>query len=285
MRLVENISEMKELSLKALSSNRTVGFVPTMGYLHEGHLSLVRIAREKCELLVASIFVNPTQFVEGEDYDSYPRDMELDMQLLDKEGVDLVFLPRIEEMYPEDYSTFVEVEDLTSVLCGASRPGHFRGVTTVVVKLLNIVRPHFAVFGDKDYQQAIVVRRMVRDLNIDTDIVMGPTVREEDGLAMSSRNLYLNDKERSDATILYRSLLKGKKMVASGTADASEVKLAVRKMIEEKDTARVDYVSVVHPERLKELQRIDDEAVIVVAARFGKARLIDNIRVSRKERN
>lgn len=285
MRLVENISEMKELSVEARSSNKTVGFVPTMGYLHEGHLSLARIAREKCELLVVSIFVNPAQFGEGEDCDSYPRDADLDMQLLDKEDVDLVFLPGVDEMYPEDYSTSVEVEGLTSVLCGLSRPGHFRGVTTVVAKLLNIVRPHFAVFGQKDYQQAIVIKRMVRDLSIDTDIVMGSTVREEDGLAMSSRNLYLNEKERKDASILYESLLKGRKMVASGIADASEVRFAVTKMIEEKHTARVDYVSVVHPEKLEELQIIEDEAVIAVAARFGKARLIDNIRVFRKERN
>lgn len=285
MRLVENISEMKKLSTEARSSNTIVGFVPTMGYLHEGHLSLVRIARKECKLLVVSIFVNPTQFAEGEDFDSYPRDIDLDTQLLDEEGVDLVFLPRVEEMYPEDYSTSVEVEGLTSVLCGVSRPGHFKGVTTVVAKLLNIVKPHLAVFGEKDYQQAIVIRRMVRDLNIDTDIVMGPIVREKDGLALSSRNLYLNEKERSDASVLYRSLLEGKRMVASGTSDTSEVKLAVRKMIEEKETARVDYVSVVHTEKLKELQRIEDEAVIAVAVKFGKARLIDNIRVFRKERD
>lgn len=285
MRLVQDISEMKELAMKARFSNRTVGFVPTMGYLHEGHLSLVRIAREKCELLVVSIFVNPTQFVGGEDYDSYPRDMDLDMRLLDKESVDIVFLPRVEEMYPEDYSTFVEVEGLTAVLCGVARPGHFRGVTTVMAKLLNTVKPHFAVFGEKDCQQSVVIKRMVRDLNIDTDIVMGPTVREEDGLAMSSRNLYLNEKERNDASILYEALLEGRRMVASGAANASVVKSAVTKMIEEKDTARLDYVSVVHPEKLIELQRIEDEAVIAVAARFGKARLIDNIRVFRKERN
>jgi len=285
MRLVQDISEMKELALKARSSNKTVGFVPTMGYLHEGHLSLVRIAREKCGLLVVSIFVNPTQFVEGEDYDSYPRDMDLDMRLLDEESVDIAFLPGSEEMYPEDHSTSVEVEGLTSVLCGVSRPGHFRGVTTVVAKLFNIVKPHLAVFGEKDYQQAVVIKRMVRDLNMDTDIVMGPTVREEDGLALSSRNLYLNEEERNDASVLYESLLEGRRMVASGAADASEVKSVVTKMIEGKDTARLDYVSVVHPEKLVELQRIEDEAVIAVAATFGKARLIDNIRVFRKERN
>lgn len=275
---------MKAASMRARSSRESVGLVPTMGYFHEGHLSLVRIGRKACDFLVVSIFVNPAQFGEDEDYESYPRDIDRDLQFLKKESVDAAFLPEVEEMYPEGFATHVDVESLGSVLCGSSRPGHFSGVATVVMKLLNIVRPDFAIFGEKDFQQAVVVRRMVSDLNLDTEIVTAPTVREQDGLAMSSRNSYLNEEERRDAVILYRSLLEGRKMVASGTADASRVRLGVRKMIEEKKTAAVDYVCVVHPETLRELERIDGEAVIAVAARFGRARLIDNIRVHGKER-
>jgi pantoate--beta-alanine ligase len=279
MRIVHTIPEMKELSLAAKSSGKTVGFVPTMGYFHEGHLSLVRIARKRAGFVAVSIFVNPTQFGKGEDYTSYPSDLDRDIKLLEKEGVDAVFTPETGEMYPAGYDTFVEVEKLAALMCGASRPGHFRGVTTVVLKLFNIVKPDFAVFGEKDYQQVAVIKRMVSDLAIDTEIIVGPTVREKDGLAMSSRNIYLAKKEREDAAILRASLLEGRKMVSSGVSDALQIRSAVRRMIETKNTAVVDYVSVVHPESLDELVTIEDEAIIAVAVKFGKARLIDNIRV------
>jgi pantoate--beta-alanine ligase len=285
MRLIDNIEQMKGVSSEARLSQNRVGLVPTMGYLHEGHLSLVRTARAKCDLLVVSVFVNPTQFGEGEDFESYPRDMNHDVQLLEREGTDVVFVPSAEEMYPEGHFTYVDVLSLTSIMCGRKRPGHFRGVTTVLAKLFNIVRPDFAVFGEKDYQQAVVIKRMTRDLNMDVDIIVCPTVREGDGLAMSSRNAYLSKKEREDAAVLYQSLEEARKIVASGGIPVSEVRDTVRKMIEEKDTATVEYVSVVHPETLEELDKVDAEAVVAVAVAFGKARLIDNIRVGRKEPN
>ena len=282
MELIQDIAEMQKITIGARIRGKSVGLVPTMGYLHKGHLSLVRLARREADFLVVSIFVNPTQFVEGEDYESYPRDAERDTRLLDREGVDAVFSPAVEEMYPRDYSTYVEVEDLTSVLCGRSRPGHFRGVTTVVAKLFNAVRPHFAVFGEKDFQQAIVIRRMVRDLNMGVRIVLGPIVRDEDGLALSSRNTYLTGAEREEARVIYRSLLEARRMVREGNTDAGEVTSAVRDMINAKRAGAVEYVKAVHPETLTELSVIDREAVIAVAARFGRARLIDNIRVGER---
>ncbi len=282
IKLVEKILDIQGMSRDARSSGSRVGLVPTMGSLHEGHLSLIRIARGAADLLVVSVFVNPTQFGEGEDYESYPRDLGRDMELLGKEGVDVVFAPSAEEMYPEGYSTYVDVEGLTSVLCGRTRPGHFRGVTTVVTKLLNSVRPDFAVFGEKDYQQAAVVRKMVADLNMGVEIVLAPTVREKDGLAMSSRNAYLTDRERRDASVIYQSLLMAREMVASGNSDTPAVKSAVRQMIENKSTAEVEYVSAVDPETLEELDEIEGEAVIAVAVRFGRARLIDNMRVGER---
>jgi pantoate--beta-alanine ligase len=282
IKLVEKIADIQEISRDARDTGKRVGLVPTMGFLHEGHLSLVRIARSSAGLLVVSVFVNPTQFGQGEDYESYPRDLDRDIRLLGKEGVDVVFAPAVSDMYPSGYSTYVDVENLTSVLCGRTRPGHFRGVTTVVTKLLNTVRPDFAVFGEKDYQQAAVIRRMVVDLDMGVEIILAPTVREKDGLAMSSRNIYLTDEEREDAPVLYQSLLMAKRMVAAGNTDADGVKAAVRRMIGMKDTAAVDYVSVVHPETLKEVDKIDGEAVVAVAVRFGRARLIDNIRVGER---
>jgi pantoate--beta-alanine ligase len=282
MELIDTVADMQDTSMNARSSGRTVGLVPTMGCLHEGHLSLVRLAKEKAGLLVVSIFVNPKQFGEGEDYQSYPRDAERDVQLLESEGVDIVFSPSPEEMYPGDYSTYVEVEGLTSVLCGQNRPGHFRGVTTVVAKLFNSVKPHFAVFGEKDYQQAVVIRKMVCDLNMDVSIVLGPIVRDTDGVALSSRNTYLTSAERRDAQVIYRSLVEARQMVDGGSTDAWEVANRVRDAIGEKETAVVEYVRVVHPETLAELSVIEGEAVIAVAARFGGARLIDNIRVGER---
>ncbi|HHJ00878.1 MAG TPA: pantoate--beta-alanine ligase, partial [Candidatus Aerophobetes bacterium] len=216
MRLIRKIDEMRKY-VRERKNKKLIGFVPTMGYLHEGHLSLIRKARRECDEVIVSIFVNPTQFGRGEDYHSYPRDLKRDIALSEKEKVDVIFAPSVEEMYPEGYSTFVQVEGrLSSVLEGVSRPGHFRGVCTVLVKLFNIINPDISFFGEKDFQQALIVKKMVEDLNIDTRIVLLPTVREEDGLAMSSRNSYFNKEERKAAIILYRSLKKAKEWIDQG---------------------------------------------------------------------
>ena len=285
MDIVDSIARMQEMSRDARLSRRKVGLVPTMGFLHRGHLSLVRLARGDAGMLVVSIFVNPKQFCEGEDYESYPRDVGKDMASLASEGVDVVFAPRVDEMYPAGYSTYVEVESLTSGLCGGARPGHFRGVTTVVAKLFNSVRPDFAVFGEKDFQQAAVIGRMVRDLDMGVRIVLGPTVRESDGLAMSSRNTYLTKQERMDAPVIYAALVEARRMVNEGATDAASVTDRVRRMICEKKTPSVEYVEAVHPETLAKLDTIEGEAVIAVAATFGRARLIDNIRVGERSKN
>ncbi|MEJ2544130.1 MAG: pantoate--beta-alanine ligase [Calditrichaceae bacterium] len=206
MKVIKSISEMKEWSDAQREKGLRIGFVPTMGFLHEGHLSLMRIAQEKCDTLVVSIFVNPTQFAPGEDFERYPRNLERDEALCAKEGVKIIFYPSSEKMYPKNHHTYVITEQLSQVLCGKSRPTHFKGVTTIVCKLLNIVKPHIAVFGQKDAQQAIILKRMVADLNMDAELIIAPIVREPDGLAMSSRNKYLDDSQRQEATVLYRSL-------------------------------------------------------------------------------
>ena len=225
MRLIRKIDEMRKY-VRERKNKKLIGFVPTMGYLHEGHLSLIRKARRECDEVIVSIFVNPTQFGRGEDYHSYPRDLKRDIALSEKEKVDVIFAPSVEEMYPEGYSTFVQVEGrLSSVLEGASRPGHFRGVCTVLVKLFNIINPDISFFGEKDFQQALIVKKMVEDLNIDTRIVLLPTVREEDGLAMSSRNSYFNKEERKAAIILYRSLKKAKEWIDQGAVSYTHLTL------------------------------------------------------------
>ena len=279
LKLVKKPEEMQKLAEAWRREGKVIGFVPTMGALHEGHLSLIRIARERADVVVVSIFVNPTQFGPGEDYERYPRDLEGDLAKCREEGVDVVFAPEVRDMYPEGFSTFVEVQGLTEELCGKYRPGHFRGVTTVVAKLFNIVKPHFAVFGLKDAQQFFVIRRMVRDLNFDIEIVPGQTVREPDGLAMSSRNAYLSPEERRQAPALYRALLLARDMVLKeGVRDPEVVKEAVRRFIErEAPLARLQYVEVVDTERIKPVKEIKGEVLIALAAFFGKARLIDNV--------
>ncbi len=255
-----------------------VGFVPTMGYLHEGHLSLIRIARARCDLLVVSIFVNPTQFGPNEDYNDYPRDLERDKALCEKEGVDVLFVPKVEEMYPEGFCTYVEVTGrMTEVLCGKYRPGHFRGVTTVVTKLFNIVMPHFAVFGQKDGQQLAVIKRMVRDLNLPVEIIAAPTVREQDGLAMSSRNEYLTPEERKVAPALYKSLLMAKKLIEQGERRSANIISAMRKYIEGAGPFRVQYIDIVDADTMEPLDEVRGKVMIALAAFLGKARLIDNI--------
>ena len=258
--------------------NRTIGFVPTMGALHEGHLSLIHEARALCDVVVVSVFVNPTQFGPTEDFNAYPRDLTRDAGLLAEYNVDYIFAPTVEEIYPEGFSTYVTVEGLSDQLEGASRPGHFRGVSTVVTILLNIVRPDFAFFGQKDAQQAIVIKRLVRDLAFRTEVVIVPIVREESGLAMSSRNTYLTDEEHRAANVLKRALSKANAAYDEGERAASRLIETVRATIEDEKLARIDYVSLNDAETLDALDRLEDRpALLSLAVFIGKTRLIDNI--------
>jgi len=255
----------------------TVGLVPTMGYLHEGHLALVRAARQDNELVVLSIFVNPVQFGPQEDYEEYPRDLKRDTNLAQEAGVDLIFAPKAAQMYPEGYRTFVEVEGLSDKLCGASRPGHFRGVATVVTKLFHIVGPDRAYFGQKDGQQVLVIKRLVQDLNMRVEIVVLPTVREKDGLAVSSRNVYLGAEERQAARVIPDTLHWAEAQVRAGERDADRLREAIRERIAAEPLARIDYVSVNDGHELEEVDRIGDRVMVAVAVWIGKTRLIDNI--------
>lgn len=258
--------------------NRTIGFVPTMGALHAGHLSLVQAARARCDVVVVSVFVNPAQFGPREDFSSYPRDLTRDSALLAEHNVDYVFAPTVEEIYPKGFSTYVTVEGMSEGLEGAARPGHFRGVTTVVALLLNIVRPDFAFFGQKDAQQAIVIGQMVRDLALDSEVVVLPTARAESGLALSSRNDYLDDEQREAATVLYRSLSRAAAAYDEGERNAARLIEAVKSMIEREPLARIDYVGVNDAETLEQLAELGDRpALISLAAFIGKTRLIDNV--------
>ncbi len=254
-----------------------LGFVPTMGALHKGHLQLVQVARRRCDYVVVSIFVNPIQFGPNEDYRTYPRDFTRDQRLLKEVGTDVIFSPDVAEMYPVGYATCIEVKDLTRYLCGKSRPAHFRGVTTVVAKLFNIVKPHLAVFGQKDAQQAFVVKRMVTDLNFDVKILVVPTVREPDGLAMSSRNTYLTSDQRREATVLFRSLQLAENLIKNGERDAGRIKMAMRRLIKSSSQGKIDYIDVVDTEKLAPVKQIAGEVLVALAVYFGKARLIDNI--------
>jgi pantoate--beta-alanine ligase len=274
MQVLETIAAVRE-ARRALESS--VGFVPTMGYLHDGHLSLVRAARAANDHVFVSIFVNPTQFAPDEDFAVYPRDPERDLALLRDADVDYVFMPSGAEMYPEGFDTRVDVGAVGSLLDGASRPGHFLGVATVVLKLFNIVRPTRAYFGEKDAQQLVVVRKMVRDLDLDVDIVPMPTVREPDGLAMSSRNAYLSPAEREASTVLWQALCFAREMWTRGARDAEAYRTRMRELIAGEPLAEIDYVSIADPETLQELNRIQGHALVAVAVRIGRTRLIDNI--------
>ncbi len=275
MKIINSISEMHALS-NDLRRSKKIGFVPTMGYLHEGHLALVRRARELSDVTVVSIFVNPIQFGPKEDLAKYPRDFERDAQLLEKEHTDIIFCPAAEEMYADQFSTYVEVRGLQDYLCGQSRPGHFLGVATVVTKLFNIVKPHFAVFGQKDYQQLVVIRRMTRDLNMDIEIVGHPTVREKDGLAMSSRNTYLSTEEREKALLISRSLKKAEHLFSDGQRDASALRNAVEEVLRQSEDIQQEYISISDAETLKPVDTVKHSAVLAIACRIGKTRLIDN---------
>jgi len=277
MIVFERIQEMRRWSEAERREGRRIVLVPTMGFLHQGHLSLVRDAKRRGDRVVVSLFVNPTQFGPQEDFAAYPRNFERDRRLLDKECVHIMFHPSVEEIYPEGYQTHVEVEQLSVPLCGAFRPGHFGGVVTVVTKLFNIVRPHVAIFGCKDYQQLQVIRRMVRDLNFDMEVVGHPTVREADGVAMSSRNAYLSPSEREAALCLNRSLRCAEEMVRQGERRADAIVGAVRAQIAREPLAQVDYVSLCDAESLRDIDKVQEAAVLALAVRVGKARLIDNV--------
>jgi pantoate--beta-alanine ligase len=275
MKTITTVSEMQSMS-DELRKDKKIGFVPTMGYLHEGHLALVRKAREMGDIVVVSIFINPIQFGPKEDLTRYPRDFERDSILLEREKSDIIFFPDAKEMYPQRYSTYVHVRELENHLCGKSRTGHFVGVATVVTKLFNIVKPHFAVFGEKDYQQLKVIERMARDLNMDLEIVGYPTVREKDGLAMSSRNSYLSPDERSRALLISLSLNEAERLFRNGTRDASIVKREVERILKSKEGIDIEYIAVSDPDTLEDLEEIKDRALIAIACHVGKTRLIDN---------
>ncbi|MBI3952318.1 MAG: pantoate--beta-alanine ligase [Acidobacteria bacterium] len=277
MEIVSEIGKMKAITQEAAARGQRIGSVPTMGALHEGHLSLVRRARERSDLVVASVFVNPAQFGPNEDYTRYPRNLEADAAQLAREGVDCLFAPSLEEIYPPGYATYVEVEGLSDRLCGKSRPGHFRGVTTVVLKLFEIVSPDYAFFGQKDAQQVVIIKKMVEDLNLDVEIIVCPIVREADGLAMSSRNNYLNAEERAAATILYKALQRARQMIDAGARNAEEIVQAMRAMIENEPRARIDYVEIANAKTLKPLTTLTGECLIALAVFVGPARLIDNL--------
>jgi pantoate--beta-alanine ligase len=276
MKIIESIAEMQQLSLAARGAGTTIALVPTMGYLHEGHASLMREGRRIGGLLVTSIFVNPAQFGVGEDLAAYPRDLERDVKIAGECGVDLIFAPSAAAMYPPGYQTYTEVERLTLPLCGANRPGHFRGVTTVVGKLFNIVQPHAAIFGRKDYQQLAVIRRMVADLNIPVEIIGMPIVREADGLAMSSRNSYLSPAERQSALCLCCSLEAAKALYRSGERRPATLRERVMAVIGKEAAAMIEYVELKDGDNLENIREADDRTLLALAVRIGKTRLIDN---------
>ena len=279
LRTVKTEAEVEKAVARARKKGKRIGLVPTMGYLHEGHLAIVREARKTCDYVVVSIFVNPRQFGPGEDFERYPRDMRRDKRLLEKEGCDLIFAPRAVDIYPRDFLTVVGVDGLRGIMCGRVREGHFDGVCVVVLKLLNIVRPDVAFFGEKDYQQLVVIRKMVTDLSVGAEIVGVPTVRDKDGLAMSSRNAYLSPGERQRATALFRSLELGKLIIAGGERRADEVRDRMVSVLIDGGVDRIEYVAIVDPETLAEQQHIRGDVRIAVAAWVGSTRLIDNIPV------
>ena len=287
MEIINRRQRMSSVARKIRrEQDRTIGLVPTMGALHEGHLSLVREARRMCDVVVVSVFVNPTQFGPSEDYADYLRDLTKDTALLTDYNVDYIFAPAAEEIYPKDFSTYVNVGGLSKLLEGESRPGHFRGVATVVAILLNTVRPDFAFFGQKDAQQAVIIKRIVRDLAFDTEIVVSPTVREDSGLAISSRNLYLDAEEQQSAAVIHRALKQAKEIYKKGERHAAKLAETVRATIETEPRLRVDYVSVVDAETLEKLDKLDERPILVaVAAYVGKTRLIDNTMLNKTKKD
>lgn len=277
MKLIDSISRMATLVKILKKEGKSIGFVPTMGYLHEGHMSLVKAAKKHTDVVVLSIFVNPLQFGPKEDFKKYPRDIKRDEALAGDAGVDIIFCPPVSEIYPEGYATYVNVENFTDKLCGVSRPGHFKGVATVVAKLLNIVKPDVAYFGQKDAQQVIVIKKMAKDLNMDIEIKAMPIIRETDGLAMSSRNIYLSEAERREALVLSRSLEKASALIAAGERDSGEIVKAMKELVSQKPMVNIDYVSIVDTKDLKDVPIVSGETLVAIAAFVGPTRLIDNI--------
>jgi len=276
MQVFDTVSELRTCLAAHRAAGNRIGLVPTMGYLHAGHLSLVQAARHECDVVVMSIFVNPKQFGPQEDFTTYPRDMAGDLRQARAAGVDAVFTPTVAEMYPPGFLTEVSVHELTSPLCGASRPGHFNGVTTVVAKLFNIVGPDRAYFGQKDYQQVLVIRKMATDLCMPLAVVTCPTVREPDGLAMSSRNAYLNPAERQAALVLWRALLLAEERLAQGERQGTRLAATLCDFIAQEPLARIDYVAVADPDTLRQVEEISDTVLVALAVYIGKTRLIDN---------
>ncbi len=279
MELAKTIESVRNLVKAAHSKGKKIGFVPTMGALHIGHLSLIEAAVKKCDFVVVSIFVNPTQFGSGEDLEKYPRPIKADLEVCRKAGVDVVFAPTVEQMYPQENLTWVNVEKLTEQLCGQFRPLHFRGVATVCAKLFNIVAPDIAFFGQKDAQQAIVIKKMVADLNMPVEIVICPTVRQPDGLAVSSRNQYLSDQQRKDATYVYKSLEGCRKLINSGITNSETIVAKMRKILNQAPSIKIEYISIVDTETVQTIDDITGQVLAAVAVRIGSARLIDNILV------
>lgn len=277
MEVIKTIKEMKEFSSQARRAGKTIAFVPTMGYFHDGHLSLMREGRRRGNLLIISLFVNPTQFGPNEDFKNYPRDFERDSKMAEEVGVDVLFAPEASDMYPLNHQTIVRVEKVTQNLCGRSRPIHFQGVTTVVMMLFEIVMPHVAIFGEKDYQQLVTIQQMVRDLHLSVEVVGMPTVREADGLAMSSRNAYLLPEERKAAPSLYRSLQKAKELLRKGERKADRILHEMKGIFQSKPLVRIDYVQICDATTLQDVDRIEGDVVVALAAYLGKTRLIDNL--------
>ncbi|MEW6615376.1 MAG: pantoate--beta-alanine ligase [Thermodesulfobacteriota bacterium] len=282
MKMVSSIKEMQEFSEGSRLKNKIIALVPTMGFLHDGHLKLIEEGGRRADISIISIFVNPTQFGVGEDLEKYPRDLEKDKKLAEGVGVDIIFAPTASEMYPKTYQTYVNVEYVTRNLCGASRPTHFRGVTTVVAKLFNIVKPHIAIFGEKDFQQLVTIRQMVKDLNFDIEIIGIPTVREKDGLAMSSRNTYLTPEERKAALSLNQAMSEAKELFKSGERRSESILREVEKRIESESLTDIDYVNICDSQTLEYIKEIDRDAVLAMAVKVGKTRLIDNCTFERR---
>jgi pantoate--beta-alanine ligase len=277
LKIVEKILEVRKLVTQAKAAGKTVGLVPTMGALHEGHFSLIRAAKKQTDFVVVSIFVNPTQFGPTEDIDKYPRTLDADAAGCEKNGADVIFAPTADEIYAQQNLSWVNVEKLDQPLCGKNRPGHFRGVATVCAKLFNIVQPDIAFFGQKDAQQSLIIQRMVADLNMPLKIVVCPTVREKDGLAMSSRNRYLNADERKDAALLYASLQEAEILIAGGLRDSKKIISEMEKIIKLSNRAKIDYISIVDAQTLEEVEQVEGKTLLAIAVKIGSARLIDNI--------
>ena len=274
--IIKTVGRMQETAEEIRLSGKKIGLFPTLGFLHEGHLELIRQGRRRADVLVMSLFVNPTQFGPNEDLDKYPRDIEGDIKKAEGEGADIVFLPSPEEMYPDGFQSSVTVKTITDFLCGRSRPGHFEGVTTVVAKLFNIIKPHFALFGQKDFQQLAVIKRMVKDLNIDIDIIEVPIVREPDGLAMSSRNKYLNPEERKSALCIKKSIDMAVRMAGEGESNSAEIITSIRDLIMSFPFTDIEYINICDPDTLEDIETLKTRSLLALAVKVGTTRLIDN---------